>query len=189
MDLADSPVSSRGGPPPADAGSELDTARPGGLPPILRPLYDPLALIQGECTEERQDALTHGAGQVQVRLVEHLHQGSTGSDALNDLDTVEHRSRRPIPFWQYQHVARTERRDRPLKLGTTHRALTRGLLLENALAALRDQRPELPIQVLMLRRDARIADFLHEHPPTFETDFLTTEMLGFPSAFQVVTQS
>jgi hypothetical protein len=36
------------------------------------------------------------------------------------------------------------------------------LLLEDALAPFGDQRPKLPIQVLVLRRDARIADFAHE---------------------------
>lgn len=52
--------------------AKLDTARPGCLPTILRPLYDPLALI--------------------------LSEGAPGSDALNDLDAIEHRSRRPIRF-------------------------------------------------------------------------------------------
>jgi hypothetical protein len=47
----------------------------------------------------------------------------------------------------------------------------------------------LPIQVLMLRRDACVADFAHRTPVTFETDLLTTEMVGFRAAFQVVTQS
>jgi len=47
----------------------------------------------------------------------------------------------------------------------------------------------LPIQVLMLRGDARVADFAHENPRTLETDFLTREMVGFTGAFQVVPQS
>jgi hypothetical protein len=48
---------------------------------------------------------------------------------------------------------------------------------------------ELPIQVLMLRGDACVADFAHRTFVTFDTDFLTTEMVGFRASFQVVTQS
>ena len=55
--------------------------------------------------------------------------------------------------------------------------------MEDALAAFSDQRAELAIQVLMLRGDARIADFSHAPPATFETDFLTTEMVGFLGTF------
>jgi hypothetical protein len=72
-------------PQSADAGqlrfaAELNTACLGGLPAILRPLYDALALVLSKGAQERQDALAHGAGQIQVRFVETLHQGSkTGS--------------------------------------------------------------------------------------------------------------
>jgi len=125
----------------------------------------------------------------QVRFVENFHQGATGGYALNDLDAVEHRSRRPIPFRQHQHVAGAERGDRLLKLRPAHRALTGRLLLKDGRAALGDERSELPIQVLVLRGDARIADFAHEIPRTLETDFLTTEMVGILCAFQVVTRS
>jgi len=78
---------------------------------------------------------------------------------LNDLDAVEHRSRRPIPFRQHQHVAGAECGDRLFELRPAHRASARRLLLEDALAAF----PELPIQVLMLCGDTRIADFSHEN--------------------------
>ena len=94
-----------------------------------------------------------------------------------------------MPFWQDQHVAGAQRGNRLLKLRPARCASPRRLLLEETLAAFRDQRPELPIQVLVLRRDARIANFAHENPVTFETGFLTTEMVGFTVAFQVVTQS
>ena len=109
--------------------------------------------------------------------------------ALNDLDAVEHRLRRPIPFGQHQHAAGAERGDRLLELRPAHRASARRLLFEDALTAFRDECPELPIQVLVLRGDARIADFAHEIPRTLETDFLTTEMVGILGAFQVVTRS
>jgi hypothetical protein len=67
--------------------AELYTARVSGLPAIsARPRHDPLALILSKRAQERQDALAHGAGHVQVRLVENVDQGATGSNALNDLD-------------------------------------------------------------------------------------------------------
>ena len=53
-------------------------------------------------------SLAHCAGQLQVGLVENLHWGSTGDHTLNDRDAIEHRSRRPSPFRQYQHVAGAE---------------------------------------------------------------------------------
>jgi len=98
------------------------------------------------------------------------------------LNAVEHRSRRAIPFWQDQHVAGAQRGNRLLKLRPA-RCTSPRRLLEETLAAFRDQRPELPIQVLVLRRDARIANFADENPVTFETDFLTTEMVGFHGRF------
>src|SRR5262245_24107232 len=75
--------------------AKLNTARLGSLPAVLRALHDPLALVLSKRTQECQDALAHGASQIQVGLVEHLHQGTTGGNALNDLDAVEHRSRCP----------------------------------------------------------------------------------------------
>jgi len=64
-------------------------------------------------------------------------------------------------------TAGAQRRDRFPKLGATHRPPAGGLLLVNALAAFGDQRAKLPSQVLMLRGDARIADFSHENPRDF----------------------
>ena len=74
MDLADFPFSNR---PPAFGplmwcqlrfAAELNAARPGVLPAVLHPLHDALALILSERAQECQDALSHGAGQVQVWL-------------------------------------------------------------------------------------------------------------------------
>jgi hypothetical protein len=42
------------------------------LAAFLRPFDDPLALIPSERAQERQDALPHGAGQIEVRFVEDL---------------------------------------------------------------------------------------------------------------------
>lgn len=71
----------------------------------------------------KASTLSHRAGQIQVRLVENLRQGSTGSDAQNDLDAVEHRSCCPT-FRQHHHVlhyiSRREEIRRANTLATGH---------------------------------------------------------------------
>jgi len=124
-----------------------------------------------------QDALRHGAGQIQVGLlVENLHQCFEGRHTLNDLDTVEHRSGRPVPS---AAIALPSWR-RPI-------VLLPGAFPGRCARNFGNERAELPIQVFMLRADARMTDFSHRTPAPFKTDFLT--MVGFLAAFQVVTQS
>ena len=43
-------------------------------------------------------------------------EGSAGSDALNDLDAIKHRSRCPVPLRQHQHVTRATCGDGLLEL-------------------------------------------------------------------------
>ena len=49
--------------------AKLNAAGHGSLPAVLRPVYDPLALILSKRAQERQDALPYGAGQIEVRFV------------------------------------------------------------------------------------------------------------------------
>ena len=66
-----------------------------------------------------------GRAQVQVRLVEHLHQGAPGVDALDDRNPVDHAAGTTIPLSKYEHVTSAEGADCLLKLGPVLDALAR----------------------------------------------------------------
>jgi len=76
-----------------------------------------------------------------VRPVENFHEGTARGYALNDLDAVEHRSRRAVPFRQYQYVAGAA-----IAFSSSGRSdVLRPDAFSCSLAAFRNQRTELPI--------------------------------------------
>ena len=121
--------------------TEPSAPSPGSPPAVVGLLHDALALILGECAQERDEASANRGGEIKVRLVEHLQQGAARVDALNDVHAVEHAARGAIPFRQDQDVALAERIDGLLELRAVLDVSTTRLLPEDGAAPFRAQRP------------------------------------------------
>ena len=82
-------------------------------------------------------------------------------DALNDRDSVQHRTRRPVPLSHYQDTSSSESVDSLFELGPTLRGLTARLFAEYHVAAGSPKSGDLPVEVLRSGGYPRVADFLH----------------------------
>src|SRR5262249_50354335 len=83
---------------------------------------------------------------------------ATRCNAFDEFYAVEHGLGDPVPLGKHQDVARLQRFDRLVQLRTPDAFSARQLLFENSPATLGLEHCELPIEVLMGRRYARIAD-------------------------------
>ena len=82
-------------------------------------------------------------------FVEHLDQGAARMDALDDMDTIEHRPGCPVPFGEHEYVTLAEGVDCFLQLGPVLGGLAAGFRAVDRVAALGAENTELSIQVLM----------------------------------------
>jgi hypothetical protein len=80
-----------------------------------------------------------------VRFVQHLDEGA----AVDDLDAVEHRAGRSVPFSDHENIAGAEFVDGLLELGPVFDRFAAGLLAEDGVDAFGTKRAKLPIQVLV----------------------------------------
>ena len=70
-----------------------------------------------------------------MRLVEHLHQGAPGVNALDDRDAIDHAAGTTIPLRQNQNVAGAKSVDGFLELGPVLDALAGRLLREDPITS------------------------------------------------------
>jgi hypothetical protein len=77
-----------------------------------------------------------------------LHQCAPGVDTLDNCHAIDHAAGTTIPLGEDEHVPCIKGADRPLELRSVLDALAGCLLLEDPIAPLGHQCPELAIQVL-----------------------------------------
>src|SRR5262245_2415225 len=106
-----------------------------------------------------------------MRLVQHLDQRAAVVDALDDLDAVEHRAGRSVPFSDDENVAGAELVDGAFELRPVLDALATGFLAVDDLNAFGAQRTYLAIEVLMGRTDPAVADLSRRFPLSFRARF------------------
>ena len=83
---------------------------------------------------------------------------SAVDDLLQDLQAVPHRPGGPVPFGDHELVTGRETVEGLPELRSAGQALARRGVLENVVAALGLERPDLALELLGLGADARIAD-------------------------------
>src|SRR5262249_6222356 len=85
--------------------AELDALGSGNPSAVVGPLDDPLPLVLGHGAEEGDEPAADRRGEIQVRLVQHLDQGTALVEAVDDPDAIEHAAGGTVPFGNDQYIA------------------------------------------------------------------------------------
>ena len=112
-----------------------------GVQSVARSLDDSLPFVFRHGAQQSDETAAERRGQIQVRLVEHLHEAAARMDPLDDGDTVQHRARGAIPLGDDEHVAGAEFIDGLLELRATLGVLAARLLAEDEIALSSAMRP------------------------------------------------
>ena len=133
----------------------------GCLAPQISAPDNALSFILSEGIQKRDEAAANRRRQVEIAPVQDPDQRVTSMHALNNCDSVKHRARGTIPFRQDENVAFAEMVNGPFELRPALNVLGARFFTEDFRAPLCPQRRDLPIQMLMWRRHARVADLCH----------------------------
>lgn len=139
-------------------GAKADTACTGGFTASCGAFNDAVAFVFSQRRQECEKPAPNWRGEIQPRLVERLDCRFAYRDLPDDLNTVHHGARGPVPLGKDQCVAGIEGCNGFGKFGAIAGAATGRLFGEDAMAAGLRQRRDLPIKVLLLGRDAGVAD-------------------------------
>jgi hypothetical protein len=138
--------------------AHLHTVFAGDGATFVSALDDAQALVLGHGGDEGHEAAANGACQIDVGAVEHADGGLGVDDLFQDLQAVPHRPGGPVPFGDHKLVAGSEAVEGLPELRSAGQTLARRGVLENVVAALGLERPDLALELLGLGADAGIAD-------------------------------
>src|SRR5262249_10404256 len=104
------------------------------------------------------EAAAYGACQIDVSAVEHANGGSGVDDLFQDLQAVPHRPGGSVPFSDHELIAGSEAVENLPELRPAGEAFASCGILQDLVAPLGLERPDLARQLLSLGADTRLGD-------------------------------
>src|SRR5262249_29469141 len=94
---------------------------------------------------------------------------AAGVHGLHDVDAVDQAACCPVPFSQHQDALGRQGIDGFGEFGAVLHILARNFFAINLIAAFSAKSRDLPVEVLVEARHARVADFQHKSTSSFAT--------------------